>query len=565
MPNDEDYSLITRAFSDLEEQEERFLRCERAYRAIYKEDNRTSKRKSAERSRSKLYVPLVKTTVNIIHSVFKTSFMSDRCPIEVKRVGLRSDHDLILQNALTAVLKNYWKKKEHRVGLSKAVLSALYLPLGIVNLFYDKTAAQIRTKFIPITDLAFDRHASDINDIEYVAYKYNQSAREIREKLERKFYKSKDRNVIAQTTAGSERIAMRDLYVKSREQGRIVWKLKTYANSTLVREATFSRLPFHYGYCIETTPSINEDEREDEIAIYGSCIPEIVWELQEEYNIKRNQKIDITENQIDPPYAIDKDAGSVAISDITARKKFIRTSPGPGRTVKDVITVMSEPGTYGLSEEIAMLKNEYEIATGVNSVMTGQTSPSDRRATSALQAVNSASGTRIESMLQTLLDTMLQSYAEHFVWLIYKFTSDEEFVRITEDPQIIEKIGDRGAPLDFDVNVNFGTTIANEVKIGQLNSLMQVLAQANMATPAISGEIIKEILTLILGENAPIEAIDEAMAQMQALQQAQLQAAQQAQSAAEGEGGEAQDVPDRDEHPPSEDELDRAALLNGGI
>ena len=565
MPNDEDYSLITRAFSDLEEQEERFLRCERAYRAVYKEDNRTSKRKSAERSRSKLYIPLVKTTVNIIHSVFKTSFMSDRCPIEVKRVGLRSDHDLILQNALTAVLKNYWKKKEHRVGLSKAVLSALYLPLGIVNLFYDKTAAQIRTKFIPITDLAFDRHASDINDIEYVAFRYNQSAREIREKLERKFYKSKDRNVIAQTTAGSERIAMRDLYVKSREQGRIVWKLKTYANSTLVREATFSRLPFHYGYCIETTPSINEDEREDEIAIYGSCIPEIVWELQEEYNIKRNQKIDITENQIDPPYAIDKDAGSVAISDITARKKFIRTSPGPGRTVKDVITVMSEPGTYGLSEEIAMLKNEYEIATGVNSVMTGQTSPSDRRATSVLQAVNSASGTRIESMLQTLLDTMLQSYAEHFVWLIYKFTSDEEFVRITEDPQIIEKIGDRSAPLDFDVNVNFGTTIANEVKIGQLNSLMQVLAQANMATPAISGEIIKEILTLILGENAPIEAIDEAMVQMQALQQAQLQAAQQAQSAADDEGGEAPDVPDRDEHPPSDDELDRAALLNGGI
>ena len=149
-------------------------------------------------------------------------------------------------------------------------------------------------------------------------------------------------------------------------------------------------------------------------------------------------------------------------------------------------------------------------------------------------------------MLQTLLDTMLQSYAEHFVWLIYKFTSDEEFVRITEDPQIIEKIGDRSAPLDFDVNVNFGTTIANEVKIGQLNSLMQVLAQANMATPAISGEIIKEILTLILGENAPI-------------------AAQQAQDAAGDEGGVAPDIPGRDEHPPSDDELDRAALLNGGI
>ena len=81
-----------------------------------------------------------------------------------------------------------------------------------------------------------------------------------------------------------------------------------------------------------------------------------------------------------------------------------------------------------------------------------------------------------------------------------------------------------------------------------------------MATPAISGEIIKEILTLILGENAPIEAIDEAMAQMQAAQQAQAQAAQQA---AQGgaEPGEAEQI----EHPPSDDEIDRAALLNGGI
>ena len=41
--------------------------------------------------------------------------------------------------------------------------------------------------------------------------------------------------------------------------------------------------------------------------------------------------------------------------------------------------------------------------------------------------------------------------------------------------------------------------------------------------------------------------------------------AQQAQDAAGDEGGEAPDIPDRDEHPPSDDELDRAALLNGGI
>ena len=126
----EDLNLIERAFSDLEQHKNRFLECERAFRAEYEgEDNRTSKRKSSERSRSKLYIPLIKTTIFIIHAIFKTSFMSDRCPIEITRVGRRSDNDLILQNALTAVLKNRWKKKEHRVGLSKAVMSALYLPL----------------------------------------------------------------------------------------------------------------------------------------------------------------------------------------------------------------------------------------------------------------------------------------------------------------------------------------------------------------------------------------------------------------------------------------------------
>ena len=209
----EDLNLIERAFSDLEQHKNRFLECERAFRAEYDgEDNRTSKRKNSERSRSKLYIPLIKTTIFIIHAIFKTSFMSDRCPIEITRVGRRSDNDLILQNALTAVLKNRWKKKEHRVGLSKAVMSALYLPLGIVNLFYDKEQGDIATRFIPITDLAFDKHASDINDIEYVCYKWRQSVRQVEEKIKTKFYKSKDKDrILGSKSEWSQRVQMKDI------------------------------------------------------------------------------------------------------------------------------------------------------------------------------------------------------------------------------------------------------------------------------------------------------------------------------------------------------------------
>ena len=555
----EDLNLIERAFSDLEQHKNRFLECERAFRAEYEgEDNRTTKRKNSERSRSKLYIPLIKTTIFIIHAIFKTSFMSDRCPIEITRVGRRSDNDLILQNALTAVLKNRWKKKEHRVGLSKAVMSALYLPLGIVNLFYDKEQGDIATRFIPITDLAFDRHASDINDIEYVCYKWRQSVRQVEEKIKTKFYKSKDKDrILGSKTEWSQRVQMKDIYKKIYVNGRQMWELKSFANDYLVRENRFSTLPFHFGYCMDAMPSIDESTRENENAVYGSCVPEVVKEIQKEYNIKRNQKIDITENQIDPSFIVDKTKGVVTVSDVMARKKVIRVETDMGTRVSDVIMPFPVPPTYQLSEEIAMLSKEYEIATGVNSVMTGQTGPSDRRAMGALQTVNAASSMRIESMMQTLLETMLSSYAQHFVELLYRFVSDDEFIKITEDENIIEAIGTlaerKANRLDFDVSVNFGTTIANEVKISQLNGLLGVLAQNQISSPQITGEIVKEVLTLILGENAPIEQVDQAMTQMMA-----AQAAAQAEAVTQDEEAQIKNEP-------SEEDMEMAALVNGGI
>ena len=555
----EDLNLIKRAFSDLEQHKKRFLECERAFRAEYEdEDNRTTKRKNSERSHSKLYIPLIKTTIFIIHAIFKTSFMSDRCPIEITRVGRRSDNDLILQNALTAVLKNRWKKKEHRVGLSKAVMSALYLPLGIVNLFYDKEQGDIATRFIPITDLAFDKHASDINDIEYVCYKWRQSIRQVEEKIKTKFYKSKDKDrILGSKTEWSQRVQMKDIYKKIYVNGRQMWELKSFANDCLVRETRFSTLPFHFGYCMDAMPSIDESTRENENAVYGSCVPEVVKEIQKEYNIKRNQKIDITENQIDPSFIVDKTKGVVTVSDVMARKKVIRVETDMGTRVSDVIMPFPVPPTYQLSEEIAMLSKEYEIATGVNSVMTGQTGPSDRRTMGALQTVNAASSMRIESMMQTLLETMLSSYAQHFVELLYRFVSDDEFIKITEDENIIEAIGTvaerKANRLDFDVSVNFGTTIANEVKISQLNGLLGVLAQNQISSPQITGEIVKEVLTLILGENAPIEQVDQAIAQMMAAQEA-------AQAEAVTQDEEAQI-----KNEPSEEDMEMAALVNGGI
>lgn len=249
MANDTNLLLIDSAFTKLKELEARFLKCESAFRAEYKgADNRTSRRKKATRERSRLYVPLIKTTVNILHAIFKTSFMNS-CPIEISRVGWRSEHDRIVRDGVMAVVREAWKDKGHRVGLSRAVLSALYLPLGIAYLYYDGRRGKVRTKFVPITDLAFDELATDIEDVEHVAYQWVQSVREVKEKIEGKYYTLKGEGTLFADGAGdAERVKMKDIYRRgTNENGLFGWKLSSYCNEHLVREAFFKRLPFSRG------------------------------------------------------------------------------------------------------------------------------------------------------------------------------------------------------------------------------------------------------------------------------------------------------------------------------
>lgn len=73
------------------------------------------------------------------------------------------------------------------------------------------------------------------------------------------------------------------------------------------------------------------------------------------------------------------------------------------------------------------------------------------------------------------------------------------------------------------------------------------MAQNGLNNPNLSVGIIKEILTLILGENAPTEMIDEALAKQQELI-AQEQSAQEAQ-----------------DEQVNQDDLEIQALLNGGV
>ena len=513
--------LIDDAFSKLENQKDRFLACERVYNATYDDAHR--RRLAPQRSniveRSRIYIPLAKTSIDILHSIFKSSFLGSGCPIEITRIGMNDDHDRALRDALTAAVKAKWRENKHFIGISRAVLSALYLPLGVVSVYWGD--GDIQTKFIPINTIAFDPYASDINDVEYICYKFAKSRNDVKAKFKSGFYRSDDEYAVLKA---GRRVLIKEIYEKNWDKGG--WDLTSYANDIEVRKAWFNQLPFCYGYCLENMPSVGRDDllNDDYIGVYGSCLPERVKELQQEYNIKRNQKIDLIENAIDPQFAINSEGGIVNANDLLSRKKVIRCNlSGDGDISKVVAPLMPTGSVYDVTTEIEMIKAEYEIASGVNSIMTGVTSASDRRSNTSLQTINAASGVRVESMFQSLAATMLHEYAKKYVKLLYKNLDDEYLIKITENPDIINIIGNKeyrvNSDIDFDINVNFGTTISSDVVVGKINTLLGSLAQLGLNNPNLIMPLIKEMSVALLGENAPENVIDEAFAQMQAQQE----------------------------------------------
>ena len=513
--------LIDDAFSKLENQKDRFLACERVYNATYDDAHR--RRLAPQRSniveRSRIYVPLAKTSIDILHSIFKSSFLGSGCPIEITRIGYNDDHDRALRDALTAAVKAKWRENKHFIGISRAVLSALYLPLGVVSVYWGD--GDIQTKFIPINTIAFDPYASDINDVEYICYKFAKSRNDVKAKFKSGFYKSDDEYAVLRA---GRRILIKEIYEKNWEKGG--WDLTSYANDIEVRKAWFNQLPFCYGYCFENMPSVSRDDllNDDYIGVYGSCLPERVKELQQEYNIKRNQKIDLIENAIDPQFAINSEGGIVNANDLLSRKKVIRCNlSGDGDISKVVAPLLPTGSVYDVTTEIEMIKSEYEIASGVNSIMTGVTSASDRRSNTSLQTINAASGVRVESMFQSLAATMLHEYAKKYVKLLYKNLDDEYLIKITENPGIINIIGSKeermSSDIDFDINVNFGTTISSDVVVSKINTLLGTLAQLGLNNPNLIMPLIKEMSVALLGENAPVYLIDEAFKELQAQQE----------------------------------------------
>ena len=493
-PNkDKDLSRIDQLFNSQSQLHEIWLKNERLYRAKH---SKKQLNKLIKAGRSNLFIPAIRNTVNIINSIFSTAFFSAGCPIELVPIG-EDENDLLTDRNKT--IKYYFEKKYKPVrNLKRAFLSALLYKMGVVSTYWDGRRNKVITQFIPVTDIAFDDECVDIDDIQEIAYKYNESNREIRQKVESKYYNLKGlkKKLFNDGSQDNTRREVKVIYIKDFKEGGYL--SKSFIDGILVREKKFKQNPFQYGYALDRLPSIDESERGDDILCYGGDIVENLEDLQRELNEKRNLKNDILEEQLNPSTYVGIDA--------KVNPKDMKR--GPGKRIKvdgDVKQIKDRPvpSTYELTQDLAMLGTDFKASAGVNSLHDGDTNPSDRRSAVALATISSNSSTRIEDMITLIKETLFEHWAKAWTKLVFDNADDAVINKVTGKENPFGTKGRRDE-IEYDLRINFGMTIDKEKKINDLIGLLQMVAQNPNINPAIVEKMLKKILDMRIGEDTDL-------------------------------------------------------------
>lgn len=500
---DYDLSLIDRAFNKQEEYLDEWLEFERYYRSKFSEKQLKKLEKS---KRSRLFISMTRNTVNIVRSIFSTSFFSKGCPIEIidtKDKGGQREDDL------TNIIKYYYDKLKPAKELNKAFLSALIFKIGIVIVYWDFKKKKVVTTQIPVTDMAFDVEARNIDDVEYFAYKFNEPISSIKYKFEEGIYggkvdgkKIKLKDVFSEDQLSQEaqtrRYKVKEIYKRGGSKG---WVYKTYINNECVREKEIKTPPFNWGIALESIAYIDETERADQCLVYGESLVNYIKDLNDEINQKRNQKNDIQEEMINPSFYIG-DKSQVNVNDLKkGAGKRIRVS-GSVNEIKEIRT----PSEYPLNADLALLDKDLNEATGVNSIQAGNTSASDRRSAQALAVVNANSTTRIADMISLVNETLFEHWAKDFVRLVLANAEDEVIDTLTGKDKPFGKKGRRDN-LEYEIKINFGVSIDKEKRVSDLMNMLLPILQSKNLNPMIVERVLKEVLQSFLGDNKMLENI----------------------------------------------------------
>ncbi len=440
-----------------------------------------------KKRRSRIFIPTIQNTVDIIESIFSTAFFSAGCPIEI----LGNDPEEVRR--LNLIVKEYYDKLKPQSELVKAFRSALLFRVGITATYWDNQKNRVITRQIPVTDLAFDDEAVNLEDIEDFAYTSTESVRKIKNKIKNKIYNqsglSSKLNLDDENTKRYER----KHYYSLTQRGKLLEKI--YIKNVLVHKQILKKNPFQYGFAISELASVDKSKRENQILAYGGNFINKVENLAKELNQKRNLKNDLQEKILNPDVFLGDDA-KVDPRDLTF-------GHGKGIRVKGKLSEIKErqvPGEYSLTQDTQLIRNDLRESSGVNSMLEGHTGASDRRSQKALATINSNSSMRIQQMISLMNETLFEHWAKTWVYLVLKNADDAVINKITGVELPFGPKGNR-KNLEYSIKINFGTTIEKEASISDLINVIQMLAPDQRINPKVKDYIVKKFLNLRLGDD----------------------------------------------------------------
>lgn len=451
-----------------------------SYKKIYEcKYNESELELFKNKNRSALFIPVVKDAIDLIASNFSSAFFTGRQAIEI------TGDDKVLVANLNRKIKKMLDISMPTVPFNQAFKSALIYGFACLKMEHKGNKAP-KFECLPIDAFALDHRAVSLADSEYYCYRRSVSY----SSLIKAFGKEAVSKVKAHSDP-SERMEIRQIYHKRSIQDDTTkdeinfYLCRTYLDKNLINEDIMLQLPFFFGYAIPQVPDIIANSNyPKKIAYFGVSLVENLKAYQSEINKKRNQKIEADEFKNNPKilytagFPIDAvtsgPATAFQVNDLNSFKEF------------------SNRGDVTVENDIANLKAEIREATGTNSVQYGATGVSDRRSANALEIIQASSGTRIETMVVTIKDTLFTHIAWGFVNALRMGSSDPDFMML--DTQYLQ--------------INFGTVTQTERRVMQLKELLQIELQSGNPNPELIQAIRIELATLLMGQDFDVNKLN---------------------------------------------------------
>lgn len=458
----DDIRLIDDAFSVIDNKKNLWDEYDLIYEAEFSGEQ---KKELEQYNLSSVFAPVARDCIDVIAGQFISAFFSGKSPIEF--TGKEKDKI----SALNTFISQELYRAKPMTELQAVFLNTLIYGFGCAMIRWDDKERIPITTCLPIDAFALDPRATNIKDSKYCCYRQAVSIMDAKAMYPKADIQGAD----------YERVEVKEIYkleyLKVEEQTIKIWRIKTFIENNLVKEDYTTRLPFFYGYAIRGVVKRKRSVNEKSIGYFGKSLIQILKNHQNEINKKRNQKLRADDNAINPRIVYEGDF------------PFEITQMGAGSAKrasnKDGFVKIDGAVNINVDRDIDILTEEARRASGVSSINMGVTGASDRRSATALQIIAASSGVRVETMINTVLETLFDNWASGFVNEI-KSRGSNSLLQLIDTTQM---------------KINFGSQVASAARLQDLMQVLQISSQDQTISPRLKQSVMFETLSLLLGKD----------------------------------------------------------------